>query len=101
VDDVHDTSVSDGWLDPLTKAAPPLPCQVTDADLWFSDLPAELETAKQLCHDCPARRACLAGALERREGWGVWGGEIFVAGVVVARKRGRGRPRRDDGTRAA
>ncbi len=36
---------------------------------------------------------CLAGALERREPWGVWGGELFVSGVVVARKRPRGRPR--------
>jgi WhiB family redox-sensing transcriptional regulator len=91
----------DGWLDPLTKSAPPLPCQLEDADLWFSDSPAELETAKTFCQDCPARLACLAGAVERREGWGVWGGQIFVGGVIVAHKRGRGRPRRDDGTRAA
>ena len=35
---------------------------------------------------------CLAGALERREPWGVWGGELFVNGKVVAQKRKRGRP---------
>jgi WhiB family redox-sensing transcriptional regulator len=101
VNSVHDTTTLDGWLDPLTKTAPPLPCQVEEADLWFSENPAELEMAKVLCRDCPALRACLAGALERREAWGVWGGEIFVNGAVVAQKRGRGRPRRDDRTRAA
>ena len=42
----------------------------------------------------PDPEACLAGALERREPWGVWGGELFIAGVVVARKRPRGRPRK-------
>jgi WhiB family redox-sensing transcriptional regulator len=91
----------DGWLDPFAKTAPTLPCQRANADLWFADRPAELDQAKQLCQGCPARLACLAGALERREGWGVWGGEIFVGGVVVAEKRGRGRPRRTDRTRAA
>jgi WhiB family transcriptional regulator, redox-sensing transcriptional regulator len=85
---------ADGWLDPLDKSAPPLPCQVEDSDLWFSDSPAELQAAKILCRDCPAIRACLAGALERREAYGVWGGEIVIGGVVVAEKRRRGRPKR-------
>jgi WhiB family redox-sensing transcriptional regulator len=35
---------------------------------------------------------CLGAALERREPWGVWGGELFVNGKVVAQKRKRGRP---------
>ena len=39
-------------------------------------------------------RRALAGALKRREPWGVWGGELFIAGVIVARKRPRGRPRK-------
>ena len=48
------------------------------------------------CADtCPARHACLAGALDRPEPWGVWGGQLFVQGVVVARKRPRGRPRKN------
>lgn len=91
----------DGWLDPLEKTAPLLPCQRGDADLWFAEKPSELELAKSLCQDCPARRACLAGALERRETWGVWGGEIFVDGGIVAFKRPRGRPPRRDRERAA
>ena len=72
-----------------------LPCRQFDADLWFSEAPAELEVAKTLCADCPLRAECLASAIERREPWGVWGGEIFERGAVVARKRPRGRPRKD------
>jgi WhiB family transcriptional regulator, redox-sensing transcriptional regulator len=72
-----------------------LPCQELDADLWFAETPAELETAKAHCAGCPLRTGCLAGALERREPWGVWGGEIFDHGVIVARKRPRGRPRKN------
>lgn len=89
-------------LDPLSKECPDdLPCRVEDADLWFAEAPTELERAKAFCHECPARAICLAGALERREPWGVWGGEIFERGEVVARKRPRGRPRRSDRTEVA
>lgn len=85
-------------LDPLSPRCPDdLPCRVADGDLWFADTPALLEQAKALCATCPARVACLAGALERREPWGVWGGEIFEQGAVVARKRPRGRPRKNAG----
>lgn len=72
-----------------------LPCRSGDADLWFAETPADLERAKSLCAGCPIRESCLAGALERREPWGVWGGEIFERGAVVARKRPRGRPRKN------
>ena len=76
-----------------TKAVPP--CHRNDPDLWFADAPADLERAKQLCVGCPIRRACLAGALERAEPWGVWGGEILERGEIIARKRPRGRPRKN------
>jgi WhiB family redox-sensing transcriptional regulator len=72
-----------------------LPCQVLDADLWFAETPAELEQAKAHCRECPLMAGCLAGALERREPWGVWGGEIFNQGEVIAQKRPRGRPRKN------
>jgi WhiB family redox-sensing transcriptional regulator len=86
-------------LDPLAKECPEdVPCRVQDPDLWFAETPAQLETAKSHCLGCPARLACLSGALERREPWGVWGGEIFERGAIVARKRPRGRPRKDDQT---
>ncbi len=73
-----------------------LPCWTADPDLWFAESPQHVEDAKALCGPCPLREACLAGALERREPWGVWGGQLVVAGVVVARKRPRGRPRKAD-----
>jgi len=78
------------------RAGVDLPCRSADADLWFAESPAELERAKGLCGDCPVRATCLAGALEREEPWGVWGGEIFERGVVVPRKRPRGRPSKAD-----
>lgn len=73
-----------------------LPCRSGDADLWFAEAPAELERAKELCGRCPVRDECLAGALRREEPWGVWGGEIFERGVVIPRKRPRGRPSKAD-----
>jgi WhiB family transcriptional regulator, redox-sensing transcriptional regulator len=73
-----------------------LPCRTHDPELWFAEHTDEVERAKALCRACPLQSGCLAGALERSEPWGVWGGEVFVDGVVVARKRGRGRPRKTD-----
>jgi WhiB family transcriptional regulator, redox-sensing transcriptional regulator len=70
----------------------PLPCR-ENPRLWFSDLPADLELAKTYCRPCQIRRVCLAGAVERREPHGVWGGEIFTRGAIITQKRPRGRPR--------
>ncbi|HEY8620030.1 MAG TPA: WhiB family transcriptional regulator [Dermatophilaceae bacterium] len=72
-----------------------IPCQESDAELWFAESPADVEFAKALCGACPVRIECLAGALNRAEPWGVWGGELFVQGTIVARKRPRGRPRKN------
>jgi WhiB family redox-sensing transcriptional regulator len=72
-----------------------IPCRDNDAELWFAESPADVEFAKSLCHTCPAVNACLAGAIDRAEPWGVWGGELFVQGAIVARKRPRGRPRKN------
>ncbi len=73
-----------------------LPCRVNDAELFFAESPADVELAKALCQDCPVRLECLAGALERREPWGVWGGQLFLQGMVIPRKRPRGRPRKNE-----
>lgn len=73
-----------------------IPCRENDSELWFAERTAEVELAKSLCRQCPIREGCLAGAVARNEPWGVWGGEVFVDGVVVPRKRGRGRPRKDE-----
>ncbi len=88
---------------PATEAAHPspgapvtLPCRSVDPELFFAEAPADIERAKALCVACPLRRGCLDGALERREPYGVWGGQLVVQGVIVARKRPRGRPRKTE-----
>jgi WhiB family transcriptional regulator, redox-sensing transcriptional regulator len=73
-----------------------LPCRSNDPELFFAETPTDVELAKALCLDCPVRAECLAGALERREPWGVWGGELFLQGTVIPRKRPRGRPRKNE-----
>lgn len=75
-----------------------LPCRVNNPELWFAESPADVEAAKALCHSCPLQSLCLDGALDRREPWGVWGGELFLRGVVIPRKRPRGRPRKEVAT---
>ncbi|MQA86858.1 MAG: WhiB family transcriptional regulator [Streptosporangiales bacterium] len=82
-------------LEALGRSDLDLPCQ-SDPDLFFAESPEDVECAKSLCGGCPIRSACLAGALQRREPWGVWGGELFAQGVVVPRKRPRGRPRKTE-----
>jgi WhiB family redox-sensing transcriptional regulator len=72
-----------------------VPCRSYDPEVFFAESPADVEYAKSLCQTCPLRDACLSGAKDRREPWGVWGGELFVQGVVVPRKRPRGRPRKN------
>ena len=72
-----------------------LPCHLVDPDVFFAEQPADVEYAKSLCRDCPMQDACLSSALERQEPWGVWGGQLLVQGEIVARKRPRGRPRKN------
>lgn len=61
-------------------------------DLFFSDEIPDIIEAKRLCAACPLTKPCLEGALDRREPWGVWGGQLLVNGRVLAQKRKRGRP---------
>lgn len=60
--------------------------------LFFSDEPIATARAKAICSKCPLSAACLEGALERAEPWGVWGGQLIETGRIVADKRPRGRP---------
>ena len=80
----------------LLRLGDDIPCREYDAEFWFAERPEDVEFAKSLCGMCPARLGCLAGALERQEPWGVWGGQLLVHGAIVARKRPRGRPRKND-----
>jgi WhiB family transcriptional regulator, redox-sensing transcriptional regulator len=60
--------------------------------LFFSDELHDIARAKTICAACPVLTPCLEGALERREPWGVWGGQLFLNGRILASKRRRGRP---------
>ena len=60
--------------------------------LFFSEEWVDVQRAKAICAKCTDRAACLTGALEREEPWGVWGGEQLETGRVVAVRRPRGRP---------
>jgi WhiB family redox-sensing transcriptional regulator len=60
--------------------------------LFFSEQLDDIARAKAICVLCPVQEACLQGAVERREPWGVWGGQLFANGKILAFKRKRGRP---------
>ena len=61
-------------------------------DLFFSEQLDDIARAKAICGTCPLMEPCLEGARERREPWGVWGGQLFMNGVILPYKRKRGRP---------
>jgi WhiB family redox-sensing transcriptional regulator len=61
-------------------------------DLFFSEQLDDIARAKAICASCPLVEPCLEGALERREPWGVWGGQLFANGRILPFKRKRGRP---------
>ncbi len=69
-----------------------LPCHTADPEMYFSEDDLAIAEAKSLCGRCPVRSQCLEGALSRKEPAGVWGGELFEDGFVIARKRKAGRP---------
>lgn len=60
--------------------------------LFFSEQIDDIAEAKRVCAECPLRAPCLDGATVRREPWGVWGGQLFFNGKILAQKRKRGRP---------
>ncbi len=91
----NESSMNPWMVGGTTEIEAELPCRQHPADLWFAELPEEVEAAKALCVDCPIRAMCLEQALERREPWGVWGGQLVLQGTVVPRKRPRGRPRKN------
>jgi WhiB family redox-sensing transcriptional regulator len=62
------------------------------AELFFSEHIPDIVRAKTICAGCTLIEPCLHGAMERREPWGVWGGQLFLNGKILAQKRKRGRP---------
>ena len=61
-------------------------------ELFFSEELQDIAAAKQVCTDCPVIAPCLEGAIARSEPCGVWGGQLFLNGRILANKRRRGRP---------
>jgi WhiB family redox-sensing transcriptional regulator len=70
-----------------------LPCHTSNPEIFFSDKSDEIAYAKSLCGACPVKKECLQGALSRKEPCGIWGGELFEDGVVIAARRLPGRPK--------
>lgn len=78
----------------VTKAARCGDGNGTLTPLFFSDDLVDIARAKAICAKCPIANECLAGALDRAEPWGVWGGQLIESGRIVHDKRPRGRPAR-------
>ncbi len=64
----------------------------TLAGLFFSDDDLDVARAKAVCRTCALSAACLEGALERKEAYGVWGGVLLIDGEPTRFARRRGRP---------
>ena len=64
----------------------------TFAPLFYSEDLSEIARAKAICGNCAVRESCLSTAVQRREPWGVWGGELVMNGKVLSAQRRRGRP---------
>ena len=60
--------------------------------VFFSEELQDIAAAKAICATCPVMLECLEGAIARHEPWGVWGGQMFMNGKILATKRRRGRP---------
>jgi len=69
--------------------------------LFFSEEWVDLRRAQAICAKCTSHVECLAGALDRTEPWGVWGGKLIENGRILADKRPRGRPPTTAGPRTA
>ncbi len=60
--------------------------------LFFSEDLGDIAAAKRICAECPVMATCLEEAIRNEEPWGVWGGQLFLNGRMLAIKRRRGRP---------
>jgi len=97
IDDTFNATINDTFNDTATPAVSNKTARCSDGNgtltpLFFSDELVDIARAKAICARCEASATCLAGALERAEPWGVWGGELLESGRIVAVKRPRGRP---------
>ena len=80
-------TTDDTWQDAAACRAAP-----DASELFFSEEIQDIAAAKRICAQCPVIAECLEGALHRAEPCGVWGGQLFANGRILAVKRRRGRP---------
>lgn len=83
----RDAELDDSWQDRASCASVP-----NAGDLFFSEELQDIAAAKRVCAECPVIAPCLEAAIGRSEPWGVWGGQLFLNGRILANKRRRGRP---------
>ena len=63
---------------------------------FFSESIPDQHRAQEICGDCNVRVDCLRDAVSMDVEFGVWGGIIFWDGVAYLKRRGRGRPRKNE-----
>jgi WhiB family redox-sensing transcriptional regulator len=84
---IEEASIEASWADARCRDG-----NGTMTPLFFSEQIDDIARAKAICAKCPMMVPCLEGAMQRREPWGVWGGQLFFNGKILAQKRKRGRP---------
>lgn len=53
------------------------------SDLFYSEMPEDMEVARQICQTCRVQAQCLRVALQRAESHGVWGGQTAFERLVT------------------
>jgi WhiB family redox-sensing transcriptional regulator len=86
-DFIETSEAADAWADAACREE-----SGTLTALFFSDHIPDIVRAKTICTGCSLIGPCLEGAMARHEPWGVWGGQLFLNGRILAQKRKRGRP---------
>src|SRR3712207_6364768 len=87
-----DTATPEADVEPWQHRARCRDGNGTLTHLFFSEELIDIARAKAICSKCTVVAPCLAGAVDRAEPWGVWGGQLFVNGHILVTKRSRGRP---------
>jgi WhiB family redox-sensing transcriptional regulator len=87
---IEEASIEASWADARCRDG-----NGTMTPLFFSEQIDDIARAKAICAKCPMIVPCLEGAIQRREPWGVWGGQLFFNGKILAQTRQRGRPRKN------
>lgn len=62
-------------------------CRDVDTNVFFPGVGQNAGTAKAICRQCPARRACLNYALVNGDTFGVWGGLAEHERRILRRER--------------